>query len=104
MSESTSELLQTIIAASALLAAVYTLILQRRELRRSQELTAASSLLDYYNAKIGSLRGSIVRDAGDAAAARLDSLERRKERLDELLDKHERVRLRLEELYDEAAG
>jgi hypothetical protein len=99
--------LQAIIPGVALLAAIYAVFLQRRELisqrqeqSRNQELSAAATLFAYYNQKISSLRDSIYRDTQDKSLLRTESsVDERVAQLDELLKAHKAVRDRLERLY-----
>ena len=95
------DLVQTIVSLGALLTAVYAIILQRRAMERSSKLNAAATLFAYYNAKIGSLRDSIIRDTNDRERAKLQPLEEREDRLDKLLKQHETMRMELERLYNE---
>lgn len=93
------DIMQTITAIAALIGAVVSIYFQRREMADSARLNAAATLFQYYNAKISSLRESIIRDTGSQSEARLDPLEKRQQRLDELLKKHETVVDDLEKLY-----
>jgi prephenate dehydrogenase len=107
MRKEISDLVQTIILALTFLATLYTVRRQSKEITRTQELSTAATLFEYYNAKISSLRNSIMRDEEDKKKARimarLDELGDREADLDEFLEKHEKVRERLERLYGELA-
>jgi len=100
--KSVLDLVQTITGVAALLAAAFSIYLQRREMAASAKLNAAATLFDYYNAKIASLRRSIVRDGGSANDARLQSMNERQQRLKKLLADHEALLQDLESLYSRA--
>jgi hypothetical protein len=93
------DLVQTITAVAALIAAVVSFAFERREMTKSAKLNAAATLFAYYNAKIASLRTSIVRDTGSTERAQLESLEVRERRLNALLEKHAALLGDLENQY-----
>ncbi len=95
------DMAQTVVSLAALAAAVFAIFLQRRAMGLSSKLNAAATLFAYYNAKIGSLRRSIIRDSNDRQRAKLQPLEEREARLAELLEQHEGMRKELERLYKE---
>lgn len=94
------DLAQTVVSLLALLVAVYAVIRQKREMAQSSKLNAATTLFDYYNAKISSLRKSIIRDSGGPELAELLPLAERQTRLKRLLKTHEKMLNDLERLYD----
>lgn len=97
------DLAQTAVSILALFTAVYAIVLQRRAMAVSSKLNAAATLFNYYNAKISSLRNSIMRDSGERERAQLQSLQTREARLKELLEAHEAMREELEQLYHKIA-
>jgi hypothetical protein len=67
--------------------------LQRKEMIATQQLTTASILFEYYNEKISSLKTAQARKDGYT--------EGRQKEIDQLIEKHHRIRKVLEQLYEE---
>ncbi len=97
------EIVQIVTSVAAVIAAFYTIYLQRREMSETQQLSAMVTLFEYYNAKISSLRESIIRDTGKREMAHLDSLNVRQEKLEKLLAEHDTLRTQLQDFLTSKA-
>jgi hypothetical protein len=98
---------QSIFAGLALIGVVYTILRQQLDLEVSIELATAAALFSYYNEKISSLRNAIGRDAAAEQKLRellaVGNVEQNARELRELLEKHHKLRDRMEKLNKELA-